>query len=80
MERASPRGKDEFHLVPDLLFPSSSQTNTLASASVVARRQDIWTAATETVGSLGNYGATPAKLNALEKKIEDFQSVQAKAA
>lgn len=46
--------------------------------SVVARCQDIWTAATENVGSLGNYGVTSAKLNALKKKIEDFQSVQAK--
>ena len=45
---------------------------------VVARCQDIWTAATQNVGSLGDYGVNQAKLNALKKKIENFQAVQAK--
>jgi hypothetical protein len=46
--------------------------------AVVARCQDILAAATENVGSLGDYGVNQAKLNGLKKKIENFQTVQAK--
>ena len=44
----------------------------------VARCQDIWSAATENVGSFGDCGVNQAKLNALKKKVENFQAVQAK--
>lgn len=45
---------------------------------VVARCQDILSAATENVASLADYGITQANLPELKKKIENFQSVQAK--
>jgi hypothetical protein len=45
---------------------------------VVARCQDILAAATENVGSLGDYGVNAAKLTALKKKLENFQAVLAK--
>jgi|SRR5882672_7143311 len=45
---------------------------------VLARCQDIWSAATQNVGSLGDYGVNQAKLNAFKKKVENFQAVQAK--
>jgi len=45
---------------------------------VVARCQDILSAATENVESLGDYGVTQTKLNTFKKKIEGFQAVQAK--
>ena len=50
----------------------------LSLRGLVARCQDILAAATENVGSLGDYGVTQAKLTSLKKKIEGFQAVQAK--
>jgi hypothetical protein len=48
------------------------------NTSVVARCQDILSAATQNVSSLGNYGMNQAKLSALQKRIDIFQVVQAK--
>ena len=45
---------------------------------VVSRCQDILAAATDSLGSLADYGVTQAKLTALKKKIDGFQAVQAK--
>ena len=57
---------------------SRSDVGNGRDTEVVARCQDIWSAAAENVGSLGDYGVNQAKLNALKKKIENFQAVQAK--
>ena len=46
------------------------------SSDVVARGRAIWSAATEVVAELGQYGITAAKLTVLKKRIDAFDSVQ----
>lgn len=45
---------------------------------VLARCHDVFAAATNIVGSPGDYGVTQAKLTALKKKIWNFRTVQSK--
>jgi hypothetical protein len=46
-------------------------------SEAVARCRDILAAATANVDSLADYGVNQAKLNALKKKIDSFEAVQA---
>lgn len=47
-------------------------------SEVVARCRDLLAAASANVDSLADYGVNQAKLNALKKKIDAFEAVQAK--